>query len=178
MKNFFIPLALLLALISVNVVALEEYINVPALNTVWVERPNQVNDYRLISHISSTYGVQLQKAEEIVKTATKLGESTFPTKIDILAIIAIESNFNQFARAKGSSAKGLMQILYKPTSFEVEKNLTDGANLLKDYRSRLDIDAAVQAYNVGIGAYLKGTRNKDYLNKFKQAKKQLEKNIV
>ena len=167
---------LILALISTQTKALEEYISVPALTTIWVERPTDTDDYRLISHISNRYGIQLEKAEEIVEVAKVAADDEFPTHTDILAIVAIESKFKQYAKNKNSRAKGLMQILYKPSSFEVQKNMEDGTNLLKTYDRLLkgNKDATIQAYNVGIGAYLAGKRNKDYLNRFKQAHKQLE----
>jgi hypothetical protein len=169
-------IALLTLVISAKLFALEEqeitFYTLPAISTQWVDKPN--TDHRLISHISNKYNVEPDKVQEIVKTATIKSDTSFPTKLDILAIIAIESRFNQYAKAKTSSAKGLMQILYKPTSYDIETNIDDGARLLKDYSYMLPKDAAIQAYNVGIGAYLSGVRNKDYLNKFKQARRNME----
>lgn len=177
MKKIIIPM-LILALLSTQTKAFEEVINVPALSTIWVESPTAENDYRLISHISSRYGIHLDKAEEIVSTAKEKADDEFPTHTDILAIVAIESKFKQYAKNKNSRAKGLMQVLYKPTTFEIDKNLEDGTNLLKTYDGLLhhNKDAVIQAYNVGIGAYLSGIRNKAYLKRFKQAKTQLENN--
>lgn len=151
---------------------------IPALTTYWVERPTVEQSYKLVNHISNTYGIELEKAELIVNTAIEHSDDEFPTTTDILAIIAIESKFKQYAKAKTSSAKGLMQILYKPTSYNIEDNIADGANLLKKYAEMLPKDATVQAYNVGIGAYLNGIRNNTYLTKFKQVKKQMEKQIA
>lgn len=156
---------LLLALLSTSTMA----IDVPS-DTV-------SEDYKLIYHISNTYGIHLDKAEEIVIVAKEEAGEAFPTHIDILAVVAIESKFKQYAKNKGSRAKGLMQILYKPSSFAIDKNIADGTDLLKSYNRLLNHnkDAVIQAYNVGIGAYINGSRNKSYLRKFKQAKQQLEK---
>lgn len=181
MKIYKIVLAIGL-LISINLYANInlEFIPqaVPALTTYWVERPTDEQNNKLVRHISNKYGVESDKVELIVNTANEHSDDKFPTSTDILAIIAIESKFNQYAKAKGSSAKGLMQVLYKPTSYNIEDNIADGTNLLKKYAEVLPRDAVIQAYNVGIGAYLSGVRNTSYLVKFKQAKKQMEKQIA
>lgn len=130
---------------------------------------------RLVNKLVSVYRVARPIAIQIVNTATIYSNPTFPTVYDTLAIIAIESSFNTTATASGSSAKGLMQVLYKRTSFSIEQNISDGVALLIDYREQLKSeDAVVQAYNRGIGNYLAGDRNPDYLNNFKRERQRLK----
>lgn len=129
---------------------------------------------KLTNFISNKYKVNIFFIRDVVKHSYQIGHKTqFPTATDILAIIAIESSFDKYAKSK-AKAKGLMQILYKDTSFDIRTNIADGVNLLNDYKGRLPIEGTIQAYNVGIGNYKSGMRNKNYLHKFKLAKQQLE----
>ena len=67
-----------------------------------------------------------------------------------------------------------MQILYKKVTYEEEENILAGITLLNDYTISLKTeDAIVQAYNIGIGNYLKGRRNSAYLKQFKEKKKEI-----
>ena len=138
-----------------------------------------ITDYRisrLIIYIDYNYNVSRELSEKIVKIAFKYGNKTqFPTAIDILTIIAIESAFDVRAESRKTKARGLMQILYKKSSFDIHKNIEDGVWLLNDYADRLSKpEAAIHAYNVGIGNYRKGIRNQKYVKKFKKIKKILE----
>lgn len=127
----------------------------------------------LVSYISTEYKIPPSVAASIVTAANKHSyKHTFPTSLDILAIIAIESNFKQYATNK--NAKGLMQVLYKPTSYNIDRNVEDGSNLLKTYKKWLKPDEIVMSYNIGLGAYLDGHRNYHYLTKFKTAKRKLK----
>lgn len=130
--------------------------------------------YKLVNYISTKYNIDRIKAKEIVLLAKQHSTGTFPQPHDILAIIAIESSFKPYAVSK-ANAKGLMQILYKKSSFDPKLNILDGTQLLKEYHTRLhSVDAAVQAYNVGIGNFKKGMRNLNYLRKFKQQKEEIK----
>jgi hypothetical protein len=137
-----------------------------------VEHSAHIN---LIEYISTKYKKDPKLIELIVLEAEKhSNKDSFPTIHDTLAIISIESAFKPTAVSK-SKAKGLMQVLYTKTSFNIKENISKGIWLLKDYRSRLvDIDSVVQSYNLGIGNFKNGMRNQDYLNKFKQAKEELK----
>lgn len=131
------------------------------------------NQHKLVQYISNKYKVSTKNVEEIIILANKHGTKEFPQPHDILAIIAIESSFKPYAVSK-AKAKGLMQILYKKTSFDPKLNIPDGAALLEEYHTRLkSVDSAVQSYNVGIGNFKKGMRNYKYLNKFKQEKENI-----
>lgn len=148
----------------------------PAIETEWVERPyTEEDDLRLVINLSDSYNIEVDKAIEIVNVVKDEEDLVFPTKEDILAIIAIESNFKQYAIHKRTKAKGLMQILYKKSSYNILDNIRDGVWLLKEYNTWLPKEAAIQAYNVGIGSYRKGIRATKYLNKYKKAKQHIER---
>jgi soluble lytic murein transglycosylase-like protein len=120
------------------------------------------------------YNISYKDAKEIVTTAMIYSNPTFPTVYDTLAIIGVESHFNPYA-ISSTGAKGLMQILYKTASFDIEKNINDGVSLLQEYKDKLNSeDAVIQSYNLGIRAYMAGSRNQDYLNNFKETRKKLK----
>lgn len=130
---------------------------------------------KITEYVSKVYKQDKTIVTEIVNQAFMLGnKSAFPTPIDILAVIAIESRFNPMAKSS-ANAKGLMQILYKDSTYNIQMNMLDGVYLMQDYAKRLPIDSTIQAYNVGISSYKSGVRNPEYLAKFKQAKMALEK---
>lgn len=138
---------------------------------------SEIRIQKLTNYISDRYKVDTYIVKDVVKTAHVLGEyKKFPSPTDILAIIAIESSFNKNVLSK-TLDKGLMQISYKETEFDIHNNMADGVSLLKDYHNRLSKDGTIQAYNIGIGSYKKGRRNPKYLLRFKTAKAQLEKVI-
>lgn len=130
---------------------------------------------KLTKYISNTFKIELGLAEYIVTTAHNYGyRNSFPTPIDILAIIAIESRFDKNVTSH-TNDKGLMQISYKKTLFDVETNMNDGVSLLRFSIEQLpNKDSAIQAYNVGVTGYKKGVRNIVYLNRFKAAKAKFE----
>lgn len=111
---------------------------------------------------------------DIVKANTT---KTFPTALDVLAIISIESSFK--VRAVGNAGEiGVMQIAYKPSDFNLQTNIRDGVYLLRYYRKVLGSnEAAIHAYNIGIGNYLKGKRNYIYYRKHISAKRILHKHM-
>lgn len=130
---------------------------------------------KLVEYISSKYKIDYTKAKEIVILADQHSEKKkFPNIYDTLAIIGIESSFRETVVSK-SSARGLMQVLYKKVSFDPKLNIAAGTELLKEYAKRLPTkEAAVQSYNLGIGNFKRGMRNNEYLNKFKQEKEELQ----
>jgi soluble lytic murein transglycosylase-like protein len=135
----------------------------------------EIQKEKLALYISKKYKVHKANAKLIVDKAFEHSNPIeFPTPIDTLAIIAIESSYKIYAVSK-VGAKGLMQILYKPSSFLIDENIKDGVALLKDYKKATgSIPATIQAYNIGIGNYNRNIRNEEYFNKYKQAKKELE----
>lgn len=148
-------------------------LKLPSITAVEIQRQREID--KVSSYLSIKYKQDINEIKDIIKTVHKHGNTKqFPTTIDILAIIAIESSFNKYA-VSSANAKGLMQILYKKSSFEPEDNISDGVWLLKDYKSKLSVEGTIHAYNVGIGNYMAGIRNFEYLNKFKTTKRQLER---
>ncbi len=137
--------------------------------------PDPPKDYHFVQYIINKYKVKPNLANEIIHKANELTSDKFPRKTDILAIIAIESEFDVSAQSK-SGAVGLTQILYKKSKKDVSTNLTDAVTLLETYKKSLGTDqAAIHAYNVGIGRYKNGIRNSKYYKKFLLAKSEFDK---
>lgn len=117
--------------------------------------------------IVQLYDVDEEKALEYSYLINCLAtaHNKFPTRGDLIAIIAVESRFNPQALSH-KGAKGLMQIM--GGDYFVYPNLTQGTDLLNEYYKELkgDKSATLQAYNVGITAYKNGKRNPRYLHKF------------
>lgn len=142
--------------------------------TVQVNPFSKVEE-QFILKVSDKYKVRPFDVSEIYLEAREQGnQDTFPTKLDLLAIVAIESSFNKHAKsAKG--AHGPMQIRYKPSGSDIHQNISDGKELLDDYYARVKSPrAALQAYNLGITNFKKGKRNLRYVAKFQQAKAELK----
>ena len=135
--------------------------------------PYTKQEHKIISHISDKYKISLITAASIVKQA-KIHIKVIPLS-DILALLAIESSFKIDAIAPSTGAKGLAQILYKPTSYDIAINITDGMQLIKQYKEKLvKEEAYIQAYNLGISNYLRGVRNNNYYNKFSQTRQEFK----
>ena len=131
----------------------------------------------LIQHIAEEYSIDPTRANTILSKVSGLVDAKFPRKTDVLAIIAIESRFKSRARSS-HGAKGLMQVLYKNTTTDWD-NISAGVALLREYRKRLGSEvAAIHAYNVGIGNYLKGRRVSRYYSKYVVAKNKLQVHAV
>ena len=142
---------------------------------VFIEKdPYTGAEHRVIDHISEKYHVPPYHAAVIYNAAKENSTDTYPKLEHTLAIIAIESGFNHLAKSK-AGAKGLMQVLYKDTEYNIPSNIRDGVQLLVSYKQSLGREeAVVQAYNVGIGNYKKGHRNKSYLHSYALAKKEFK----
>lgn len=121
---------------------------------------------------------------EIMNRAKELAYKDFPTELDILAIIMVESSFNPYAVNKEESkinpkrklppSRGLMQV--QNGSFDIYVNMRQGTALLREYYIKLKRNrkAAVKAYNIGIGAYKRGEAKisaEEYWAKFKARRK-------
>ncbi len=131
-------------------------------------------NHALISHISKEYKVDVGKVSYLVARVEDETKKDFPSKIDVLSIIAIESRFKTDATSN-KGAKGWMQIRYKKVANEYE-NILAGIELLTTYRRLLGSErAAIQAYNVGIKNYRDGMRNEKYYQNYFKTKKELIK---
>lgn len=129
-------------------------------------------DIKVSQAISEKYKCSTEVAQKVVYHASEHAYQDFPTRDDILAIIAMESRFNPFAKQGGSF--GLMQVLLKThkglitNKNSVEDQVRVGSIILRQYyidagRSR---KAAVMSYNVGPGAYKKGVRPTKYYKSY------------
>lgn len=126
--------------------------------------------------ISQEFAVDYQQAERIADTIKILANPKFPKQSDLLAIISIESRFNHKA-VSDKNAKGLMQIKYRRTISQ-EDNILAGVELLEAYSNELkSTEAAVHAYNLGIGNYKKGRRVPNYYSKYLKAKTKFKDHI-
>lgn len=152
------------------VLALVLCLSTSTLDYKWqVPQPEKL-DY----HIAQRYDRPLSLTQEITSTVKTLANvDKFPKKEHVLAVFAIESEFNPFAKSN-KGAKGLGQILYKKTKMDIARNTQDTIDLLKLYYDKFGSeDAAIMAYNLGETNYRKGARNYKYLAKYKQHKKEI-----
>lgn len=136
------------------------------------------DDIQLAVSIASAYKVPIAQAIETV-AAADTHASQFPTKLDILAVVGIESSHNPRARSqlKRDPAKGMMQVRTEMWHSEIRKSrasqttipgqIAVGSNILRQYyaatRNKRD---AIMAYNIGIGAVKKGKQTHKYYSKF------------
>lgn len=110
------------------------------------------------------YKVPEQKADEYTGHILNVVYPDFPTAEDIMAVIKIESNWDENARSH-ADARGLMQVLHG--EYQVQNNIAQGSAILREYYEILkNKHAAVVAYNVGIGSYQIGLRNEEYYNAY------------
>lgn len=130
----------------------------------------------MVEKVSTLYQISIPLSERIVKAAEQNAYSDFPSRNDILAIIAVESSFNPKASHKGS--KGLMQVhesAHKDKTkgkslFNIEVNIAIGASILREYFLALGKNkkSAVLANNSGIGNYLRRKFKLEYYKKFRK----------
>lgn len=129
-------------------------------------------DLSVSTAISSKYKCKTEVANQVVLSAKEHSFKDFPTRDDILAIVAIESRFNPFARQGGSF--GLMQVLVKThkdlirDKNSVSDQIRVGSNILRQYYvdSGKSKSAAIMSYNSGPGAYRIGVRATKYYKKY------------
>jgi len=116
--------------------------------------------------------------KRIVKLAKQLAYPDFPTYLDILAVIRVESAYrtNAINPEKGIPSVGIMQV--RGGSKDLDKNMIAGTGLLRQYYKRLDSsENAIRSYNVGIGTFKAGKAKisaDQYYKKFLHHRKQLE----
>jgi soluble lytic murein transglycosylase-like protein len=114
---------------------------------------------------------------EVFKKASTTG---FPNGSEVLAIIQVESNFKP--KAKYQKSVGLMMVRSESPKRRKEllrpsENIQAGVVLLESYYGLLGSKkAAVEAYNIGIGSYLKGQFKKSaaiYWHKFEKSERKI-----
>lgn len=141
--------------------------------------PNEARLQKFADIIEQKYKVDRQLAYQVVTAADKQAQEDFPKLEDILALVAIESEFKPKAKSQLAydPAFGLTQVRPKVWNIDkseletVDGSIKHGVAILTQYYQQVrNKDNALQAYNVGITAYQQGTRNPAYVYKHKQAK--------
>lgn len=137
----------------------------------------------VVNQISQRYDADPDFVSQVVLLAKKYEKPRFPTAHDILAIIAVESEFDPDAVSalRKDPAVGLMQV--RPAKWglnaeqlrDPETAIRIGSEILHKYYRHLggDKDAAIQAYNVGMSNYKQGEDNPRYLLKVNQRLKNI-----
>lgn len=139
-----------------------------------------VKESSLVKRISSQYKKDERYVDRIVTLADKYAYKDFPTKLDILAVMAVESAFNNTVCYHGSC--GLMQIelkshrkkgITRSNYKQLETNIRIGSEILREYflLSKKNKKGTFLAYNAGIGNYQKGRYKTSYYSKIVKAKK-------
>lgn len=138
----------------------------------------------LVDFLSAKYNRPNWEILKIVHYAYHLGHPTqFPTPLDILAVIGVESSFKPLARGPGG--QGLMQVnpsVWGRPDLDLNhpyENMVKGVEILSNYnlKTKNDVRALVY-YNMGPGGGSKaceelGTCKTEYVLKVIRLKKQL-----
>lgn len=115
-------------------------------------------DYRnLVEYISDKYGKPEYEIYEVVRLAEKsVGKlsTDFPTTLDVLTVIGIESGFNPNARNAAGPSLGLMQVNAQyhrvPGLTKPGVNIDTGVGILADYGELAESEnQALLSYNMG-----------------------------
>jgi hypothetical protein len=132
----------------------------------------------LLSNVVDRFKIHPKKAAKIVDAAIRHQKPEFPRAHHILAIIGIESSFNDRAKSKlkFDPAVGLMQIrpkiwnINKKELSTIDGQIKHGAQILHTYFKKTgDDESAIKSYNIGLTNFNKGIQ-KDaahrYISKF------------
>lgn len=163
----------LMCLVSSKSIHEPRIVYCPYVNGFIKQEPAKV----LIAKVTKHYSLDENYARDIVKFVKKNSYKDFPTTKDVLAIIGIESAFNKEAENQG--AYGLMQIQYfwfkeyvtsHEELYDPFVNMKLGIFTLREYFLKLNNsrEDAVIAYQAGIGNFLIGQYNVDYLNRYRE----------
>lgn len=131
------------------------------------------------------YNIDDELALKVARLAVKYEKPKFPRAEDILSVIGIESAFRPHAvsKLKKDPAMGLMQVrpvMWKqnPSEFKanIEQQIKLGSDILHRYYGKTGtVDGALQAYNVGLGNYVKKKGlNPRYVPKFEKDREMYE----
>lgn len=152
----------------------------PDLDTLYRNHPVKVNAAKRILHLAKVAmslkkvnnKLPKEKAVEYATLAVKHEHPVFPKAEDLMALMAVESTFNEKA-ISGKGAFGLTQIIPKWHNTTAKNLLSSpehavslGAKILKDNYKKSDgnIPLAIEYYNTGIYGYkFQGKRAKDYV---------------
>lgn len=116
----------------------------------------------------------MEPPPQVLEIANREGFTDFPKSIDIISIARVESRFD--SKARNGKSHGIMQVNHG--SFDLESNMKAGISLLRSLYLKLGSEkAAVIAYNIGIGNYLKRrvlTKGHIYFLKFSKHRSSYE----
>ncbi len=137
----------------------------------------------VVNQIAKRYDADPDFVTQVILLAKKYEKPRFPTAHDLLAIIAVESEFDPDAVSglRKDPAVGLMQVrpgewgLDPEALRDPETAIRVGSDILHKYYRHLhgDKEAAIQAYNVGLTNYQQGGENPNYLMKVTQRLKNI-----
>jgi len=117
----------------------------------------QTNVAQIAEVVAKRYRVSSHATLDLVRTAYREGNRNGLDPLLILAVVAIESNFNPIAQS-GQGAVGLMQIVprfhedklarHDGSALDPQINIEVGTQVLREYISRAGTEAAgLQLYN-------------------------------
>jgi len=111
-------------------------------------------EMKVADRLAESFNISRSDAQLAVSLAYKFGGDTFPTPVDVLSVMAVESSFKPQAIHKIGPSVGLMQVNVKVHGKEVQHssvtNVRTGVEILTQYRNRLKTNRqALLAYNLG-----------------------------
>lgn len=128
----------------------------------------------VVEIISQRYKVEPTMVKEIVSSVKRHEKADFPKAHHLLGLIGVESSFNPQAKSalKKDPAVGLTQIrpgvwgLGADSLSTIDQQIAKSAEILAQYYKRLgnDANAALHAYNVGIGNHRKSLKDPSKAN--------------
>lgn len=151
-----------------------------------VEQPKpqlSEKEQKAVEQITQRYGADPSFVAEVIQLVKKYQKPGFPTARDLMAIIAVESEFDPEAVSglRHDPAVGLMQVrpgvwgMDAETLKDPETAIKVGSDILHKYYRHLhgDKEAALQAYNVGLTNYQQGEENPHYVEKYQKRMKNI-----
>jgi hypothetical protein len=130
---------------------------------------------KMAEKIVQKYKVDAGFAKQVVELAHQYAKPDFPTAKDIIAVVGVESSFdpNAVSGLRKDPAVGLMQVRPKVWNMHrqelegnIEKQIATGSDILNLYYKKLhNKQAAIAAYNVGMGEYRSGNTAEGYVAK-------------
>ena len=125
-----------------------------------------------------------EEAAEIVLAAFRYGGVKFPTPVDILAVVGVESSFQSDAIHRIGPSVGLMQINAKAHKedpenlLDVQENIRKGVEILTQYSRGRREEATLLAYNAGPANVSCTACSSPYISKVKKLKRELQKALA
>jgi hypothetical protein len=147
-----------------------------AVFTVYVPAVRSGPDQHLVHALATRFRRSEATIQTVVDAANQFASKDFPRKEDILAIVAVESSFDHYARGKGSWGLMQIQINYHLDQakdldpWAISDNVSLGADILHSYYCSLHRDRrrAVLAYNVGVHAVKRHKARPAYYKKYRR----------